>query len=182
MFNVNFDENGKIYMIKDDVEKYLLDENGNLKTYQDEKNEEKYVSVIQKIIRDYGECYHSICLVPYEEDSFAFTSKDVKKENISKYDHIINDDEQIIVEIPMKTGNMATYFCNTLSSNFYFDETVFTKEDLKNDYAYLRKINPNAFEIDMNKLLTMYSDEILENIARYYVTAFHWKGTKFERK
>lgn len=89
------------------------------------------------------------------------------------------------IQVPMMTGMYAGHYDNgKFSDEWYPDFWKIEREDVtvKEIMEFIDEWRQERITVNMNRLLHENDDAILEELSHYYIPAFDWKGTKFEKK
>lgn len=90
------------------------------------------------------------------------------------------------VKVPMMTGMYATdYSCDGgFSDRWYPDFYKIQRKDITVEeiMKFIDEYNHNRTTVNMERFIRETPDDMLEDISRYLIKGFNWKGTKWETK
>lgn len=89
------------------------------------------------------------------------------------------------IHVPMVTGTDATgYFNGKFYDNWYPDFWKIERIDVTVEeiMKFITKWREERITVDMGTFISQTDDDILEELSHYYIPAFNWAGTKFEKK
>ncbi len=164
---------------------------------------EKAIAAGKELLFICGGCGHIIAMgategFDYNEPDrpvYDLYSRDHNCENLSVTADSFNNDKADLniseiyyskgIRVPMMTGEYAQqYSCDHFSDMLYIDLYELqgaihegkTVEQVYKEYGEKRR------KVDMDRLISENSDEVLAELSQWYIRAFDWTGTKYTKQ
>lgn len=87
-------------------------------------------------------------------------------------------------KVPMKSGDYADYYYNgNFTYTGYPDFWKIQRTDITVDeiMEFIDTWNKERTQVNMDCLISALPDDVLEDLSKYWIDAFNWKGTKYEK-
>lgn len=182
-YDVRFCKCGRIHMIDNEKLEKILEDNKNLLLICAGCGDATLIGA--DIEPDWNEP-NKDCYMMYSGDFSAYDDRTVTETDFESTE-IKKGIKEIIyshgIKVPMMTGQYATdYYNGRFSDRWYPDFYKIQKTDItvKEIMEFIDDYMHDRTTVNMKRFINETPDDMLEEISRYSVDGFNWKGTKWE--